>query len=74
MPTRAPQVLLAADALTLLKYVGADRLVDLDGLNPKASNFAAAWILAKFTEPMRLPVTLWITPRLARIVRARGYR
>mmetsp|Transcript_12924 Transcript_12924/g.33665 ORF Transcript_12924/g.33665 Transcript_12924/m.33665 type:complete len:168 (+) Transcript_12924:99-602(+) len=67
-------VLVAGDALTLLKYVGADRIVDLECLNPKASNFAVAWILAKFTEPMRLPVTLWLTPRIARLIRARGYR
>jgi hypothetical protein len=65
---------LAGDALSTLKWVGIDRLIDLDNLNPKASNFAVAWILAKFTEPLRLPVTLWLTPRVAGLVRRSGLR
>jgi len=59
----------AGDALSMLRSVGADRLFDLDKLNPKTSNFAIAWILAKFTEPLRMLVTLAITPRLARLIR-----
>ena len=65
---------MAGDALTMLKWAGVDKLVDLDHLNPKASNFAVAWILAKFTEPLRLPVTLWLTPRIAAAVRRSGLR
>ncbi|KAJ1624653.1 hypothetical protein T492DRAFT_1045683 [Pavlovales sp. CCMP2436] len=58
----------------MLKWVGLDMLIDLDHLNPKASNFAVAWILAKFTEPVRLPVTLWLTPRIATAIRRVGLR
>lgn len=34
--------------------------------NPYMANFAIAWIAVKFTEPVRLPVALAITPRVAR--------
>ena len=39
--------------------------------NPSLANFAVAWITVKFTEPIRLPVALFLTPRVARMV---GYR
>jgi hypothetical protein len=68
------QVFVAGDALTMLRWVGVDKIVDLDHLNPKASNFAVAWILAKFTEPLRLPATLWLTPRIAAFIRRKGFR
>mmetsp|Transcript_23092 Transcript_23092/g.68034 ORF Transcript_23092/g.68034 Transcript_23092/m.68034 type:complete len:159 (-) Transcript_23092:190-666(-) len=67
-------VFAAGDALETLKYMGVDNIINLDKLNPTASNFAVAWILAKFTEPLRLPVTLWLTPRIAQFVRFRGLR
>ncbi len=38
---------------------------------PAMANFAVAWITVKFTEPVRLPVALFLTPRVARVV---GYR
>ncbi len=38
---------------------------------PSMANFAVAWITVKFTEPLRLPVALFLTPRVARMV---GYR
>lgn len=34
--------------------------------NPHAGNFAVAWILTKFTEPVRMLVTITIVPRIAR--------
>lgn len=58
----------------MLRSIGVDRIVDLDHLNPTASNFAVAWILAKFTEPVRLPITFWLTPRVAAFVRRSGLR
>lgn len=64
----------ASDAVQMLKWIGVEHFVDLGHLNPKASNFAVAWILVKFTEPLRLPVTLWLTPRIATLVRGAGLR
>ena len=36
--------------------------------NPSVANLAVAWIAVKFTEPIRLAITLGITPRVARSV------
>jgi hypothetical protein len=33
---------------------------------PAVANFGVAWIAAKFTEPLRIPVAIAITPRIAR--------
>lgn len=33
---------------------------------PALANFGVAWIAAKFTEPARIPVAIFITPRVAR--------
>jgi hypothetical protein len=34
--------------------------------NPSFANLAVAWIAVKFTEPVRLPVALYLTPKVAR--------
>jgi len=34
--------------------------------NPHAGLFALAWVTTKFTEPVRLLVTIMIVPRIAR--------
>jgi len=62
-------ILPAGDALNMLRRIGADRLFDLDKINPSAGNFAVAWILAKFTEPFRMLTTLAILPRIGRLVK-----
>jgi len=62
------ELLPAGDAIGMLRRLGADNIINLDKINPSASNFAVAWILAKFTEPMRMLVTLAITPRIHRVV------
>jgi len=59
----------AADAIGLLRRIGADRFIDLDKLSPKAGSFAIAWIMAKFTEPLRAALVFAITPRIARLVK-----
>ena len=59
------------DAVAGLKYIGVDRIIDLDRINPKAGNFAVAWILAKFTEPFRMGITLAITPALVKFLKAK---
>ena len=62
-------ILKAGDARSWLKNIGADRFIDLEKVKPSAGNFALAWILAKFTEPMRLFITATVTPRLAVVLR-----
>lgn len=54
-----------------LRTPAVERWVDLDGLDPKKGTFALAWILTKFTEPLRLAGTAAITPPLARAIGAR---
>ena len=39
--------------------------------NPHVATFSLAYIVTKFTEPVRLLVTVAITPRIAKWVRAR---
>lgn len=62
-------ILKAGDARSWLRRVGADRVIDLEKINPSAGNFALAWILAKFTEPMRVLITATATPRVAVLIR-----
>jgi Protein of unknown function (DUF1279) len=38
---------------------------------PQLANFGVAWISVKFTEPIRLPIAISITPQVARYI---GYR
>ncbi|SPQ94233.1 unnamed protein product (mitochondrion) [Plasmodiophora brassicae] len=57
------------DSLRLLDSIGAGRIFDLSQINPKAGSFAVAWILAKFTEPLRLGFTVLVTPRIALWIR-----
>lgn len=38
---------------------------------PPLANFGVAWITAKFTEPVRIPLAIGMTPRVARYI---GYR
>jgi len=36
--------------------------------NPHLANLAIAWVATKFTEPVRLPLTLAITPRVSKFL------
>jgi hypothetical protein len=36
--------------------------------SPAAGDFAAAWIITKFTEPIRLPLTAYLTPKIAKFI------
>lgn len=47
-------------------YSWSEPFVEAIQKNPHAGNFAAAWILTKFTEPVRILVTIAIVPRIAR--------
>eukprot|EP00026_Physarum_polycephalum_P014639 Phypoly_transcript_15177.p1 GENE.Phypoly_transcript_15177~~Phypoly_transcript_15177.p1 ORF type:complete len:225 (+),score=57.41 Phypoly_transcript_15177:90-764(+) len=61
----------ANDAISFFKMVHVDKLIDLDSLNPKAGNFAVAWILTKFTEPIRFGLTIAVTPSIYRFITGR---
>jgi hypothetical protein len=61
----------ANDAISLFKTLHVDKLIDLDSLNPKAGNFAIAWILTKFTEPIRFGLTIAVTPSIYRFITGR---
>jgi len=58
--------LVAVDAVALARYLHLDTFMDFSNVNPKASNFTLAWLLTKIIEPLRLGVTIAITPAIAR--------
>jgi hypothetical protein len=47
-------------------YEFTAKYIPLVERRPEVANFAVAWIAVKFTEPLRLAVSLAITPRIAR--------
>lgn len=47
-------------------YSWGEPVVESIRKNPHVGNFALAWILTKFTEPLRAVVTIGIVPRIAR--------
>ena len=62
---------MANDAISMFKAIHLDKLIDLDSLNPKTGNFAIAWILTKFTEPIRFGLTIAVTPSIYRFITGR---
>lgn len=56
------------DALSLIQKLGLDKWIDISVINPKLGNFGLAWVLTKFTEPLRLGITALITPFIARLL------
>jgi hypothetical protein len=50
----------------LEQYEFTAKYVPLVERRPEVANLAVAWIAVKFTEPLRLAVSLAITPRIAR--------
>ncbi|KAJ0411661.1 hypothetical protein ATCC90586_004130 [Pythium insidiosum] len=54
--------------VTLAEDLGVAQYMDLQRVNSKTGSFVIAWVATKFTEPLRLAVTLAITPRIARLV------
>ena len=56
------------DAVTAARSAGDDApaaVVDAVRTSPTFGAFAVAWVAAKFTEPARLVVTLFLVPRVA---------
>jgi hypothetical protein len=62
-----------ADVDHWLKKFGLDKYFDLEQMENKKNytNFAFAWIMTKFTEPLRFALTLAITPYVLRVLRLR---
>jgi len=58
----------AGDAISLIKGTGLDAYVDMSQVRPKTGDLAVAWVLTKFTEPLRLGLSVSITPAIARYV------
>jgi hypothetical protein len=60
-----------SDVQKLVRKVGLDKYVDMDNLENKktATSVAIAWILTKFTQPLRIALTIAITPFIMRILR-----
>ncbi|TMW57138.1 hypothetical protein Poli38472_003063 [Pythium oligandrum] len=54
--------------VTWAEDMGIAKHLDLQRVNAKTGSFVIAWVATKFTEPLRLAVTLAITPRIARLV------
>jgi hypothetical protein len=59
----------AGGAIQLFRTLHIDSLIDLDLIDPKLGDFALAWVLTKVVEPLRLVVSLSITPTVANVVK-----
>jgi len=58
---------LGSDAIAIFHKLGLDQYFDTAKISPKAGNFTVAWLLTKFTEPVRLGITIAILPWVARL-------
>eukprot|EP01111_Echinosteliopsis_oligospora_P019665 TRINITY_DN9617_c0_g1_i1.p1 TRINITY_DN9617_c0_g1~~TRINITY_DN9617_c0_g1_i1.p1 ORF type:complete len:205 (-),score=74.49 TRINITY_DN9617_c0_g1_i1:3-617(-) len=67
-------VIMSNDVISLLQTLHVDKLIDLEKVNPAAGHFAVAWILTKFTEPVRAGLTVVIVPPLYRFITGRVER
>lgn len=52
--------------VTFAENLGIAKYLEVEHVNAKTGTFLIAWIATKFTEPLRLALTLAITPRIAR--------
>ena len=59
---------LAKNYRSLGEWLGLADILDLDHMNPQSGGFVVAWLLTKFTEPVRLMVSIGITPSVSRFV------
>lgn len=48
--------------------LGIAQYLEVERVNSKTGTFLLAWIATKFTEPLRLALTIAVTPRIARFV------
>ncbi|GMF32626.1 unnamed protein product [Phytophthora fragariaefolia] len=48
--------------------LGIAQYLEVERVSSKSGTFLLAWIATKFTEPVRLAVTIAVTPRIARFL------
>lgn len=54
--------------ISFAEDLGIAKYLEVERVNAKTGTFLIAWVATKFTEPLRLALTLAITPRIARLV------
>ncbi|CAH0475089.1 unnamed protein product [Peronospora belbahrii] len=52
----------------LAEDLGIAQYLEIERVNAKTGSFLLAWIATKFTEPVRLALTIAVTPRIARFL------
>jgi hypothetical protein len=57
------------DVIGLLRRLGVDRWVDISKFDSVASKLLLAFLLTKITSPIRIPITVTLTPLVARTFR-----
>eukprot|EP01112_Ceratiomyxa_fruticulosa_P010685 TRINITY_DN2839_c0_g2_i2.p1 TRINITY_DN2839_c0_g2~~TRINITY_DN2839_c0_g2_i2.p1 ORF type:complete len:279 (+),score=46.27 TRINITY_DN2839_c0_g2_i2:125-838(+) len=58
--------IISNNVIQTLSSWGLDKWFDLSTLNSKAGSVAVSWVLTKFTEPLRVAITVAITPTLVK--------
>ena len=59
----------AGDVMEFAKKWGLEKYLDTDDhKNKKVANIGLAWILTKFTEPLRFAATILVTPYVLKVV------
>ena len=53
-------------------YLGYEELPQYIRANPRVGTFALAWVMTKFTEPVRFGATVLVVPRLSRALGRSG--
>ncbi|KAK1938234.1 hypothetical protein P3T76_009384 [Phytophthora citrophthora] len=48
--------------------MGIAQYLEVERVTSKSGTFLLAWIATKFTEPLRLALTIAVTPRIARFL------
>lgn len=54
------------DIQSIVDWLGVSEY--MEHIDPRKGDFAVAWIATKFTEPLRLALTVAVTPTVARMV------
>ena len=57
------------DMVGLLRKMGIDKWIDISKLDSAASKLVLAFLLTKLTGPIRIPITITLTPLVARTFR-----
>jgi hypothetical protein len=57
------------DMVGLLRKIGVDKWIDISKLDSAASKLVLAFLLTKLTGPIRIPITITLTPLVARTFR-----